>query len=118
MKRSIIKQRALNLDINPNELDSIGRKMHDFMSELYPICRSITGEGNRETLALIKRHIPVQIVEVPSGTRAYDWVVPKEWNIKDAYIKNSKGEKVVDFKKSNLHVLSYSQPINKKVTLK
>ncbi len=93
----------------------IGRQMHRLISELYPICRSITGNGVRETLRLMRRHLPLDIREVPSGTPVFDWIVPKEWNIKDAYIKNSKGERVIDFKKSNLHVVSYSEPIKKKL---
>ena len=91
--------------------------MYELMKKLYPICRSITGDGVRETLNIIKKHVPIETHEIPSGTKAFDWVVPKEWNIKDAYIKNSKGEKIVDFKVSNLYVLNYSTPVNKTVTL-
>ncbi|MCA9422526.1 MAG: DUF4910 domain-containing protein, partial [Nitrospira sp.] len=91
--------------------------MHRLIADLYPICRSITGNGVRETLHLIGKHIPVEIHEVPSGTKVFDWIVPKEWNIQDAYIKNSRGERVVDFQKSNLHVVSYSQPIHTTMTL-
>ncbi len=96
----------------------VGKEMYQLMSNLYPFCRSITGNGVRATLRMIKKHIPLEIHEVPSGTEVFDWTVPKEWNIKDAYIRNSKGEKIIDFKKSNLHVLNYSIPIKKKVTLK
>jgi aminopeptidase-like protein len=85
---------------------------------LYPICRSITGNGVRETLKVLQEHIPLTIQEVPSGTPVFDWTVPKEWNITDAYIKNSKGEKIVDFQKSNLHILNYSIPVHAKVSLK
>jgi len=95
----------------------VGEEMHRFIADLYPICRSITGDGVRDTLHLIGKHIPLEIREIPSGTKVFDWTVPKEWNIRDAYIKNSKGERVVDFKKSNLHVVSYSQPIHTKMTL-
>jgi aminopeptidase-like protein len=94
-----------------------GKEMYKLMKKLYPICRSITGDGVRETLNIIKEHIPIEIHEVPTGTKVFDWTVPKEWNIKDAYIKNTRGEKIVDFKKSNLHVLNYSVPINKKMPL-
>ena len=93
-----------------------GPWMFRFMEELYPICRSITGEGTRETLRRIASHIPLDIHEVPSGTPAFDWTVPKEWNIRDAYIKNNTGERVVDFRKSNLHVLNYSAPFRGKVS--
>jgi aminopeptidase-like protein len=96
---------------------AVGEKLHRFISEMYPICRSITGNGLRETLDLIKNHVPLTKHEVPTGTQVFDWKVPKEWNIKDAYIKNSNGEKIVDFNNSNLHVASYSIPIHKKVPL-
>lgn len=98
--------------------DGIGKEMYSFIKQLFPICRSITGNGVRETLRMIREHIPIEIHEIPSGMKVYDWTIPKEWNIKDAYIKNSKGEKIVDFKKSNLHVLNYSVPVNKKLKLK
>ncbi len=82
--------------------------MYQFISDLYPICRSITGEGFRQTLRLIQKHIPLTIHEVASGTQVFDWTVPLEWNIVDAYIKNAKGQRIVDFQESNLHVVSYS----------
>jgi aminopeptidase-like protein len=96
---------------------SLGKEMHALITRLFPICRSITGDGVRETLNIIKREIPLVIHEVPSGTNVFDWEIPKEWNIKDAYIKDSKGKKIVDFKNSNLHVLNYSIPVHKHVTL-
>jgi len=95
----------------------IGSEMHRLMGELYPICRSITGNGVRETLRIISRHIPIKIHNVPTGAQVFDWTVPKEWNIKDAYIKNARGERVVDFQQSNLHVVNYSVPINKRIAL-
>ncbi|MBO3457158.1 DUF4910 domain-containing protein [Aetokthonos hydrillicola Thurmond2011] len=104
----------IGTDIN---LNGVGQEMYEFITDLYPICRSITGDGLRKTLHLIEKHIPLNINEVKSGTAVFDWTVPKEWNIRDAYIKNSSGEKVVDFKKSNLHVLNYSIPINQKMPL-
>jgi aminopeptidase-like protein len=79
--------------------------------ELYPICRSITGNGLRETLAILARHAPLQISEVASDTQVLDWVVPREWNIRDAWVKNDAGVRVVDFAASNLHVVNYSTPI-------
>ena len=81
------------------------------------MCRSITGNGLRQSLRLVQRHIPLTIHEVPTGTQVFDWTVPREWNIADAYIKNSKGERIVDFKKSNLHVVNYSVPVKARVTL-
>jgi aminopeptidase-like protein len=100
------------------DLNQLGKEMYQLMSELYPICRSITGNGIRETLGKIKRIVPIEVHEVVSGTKVFDWTVPKEWNIKDAYVKNSKGEKIIDFKKSSLHILNYSVPIQKKVSLR
>jgi aminopeptidase-like protein len=88
-----------------------GAEMYEIVSDLYPICRSITGNGLRQTLRRLQRLAPLALQEVPTGTQVFDWVVPKEWNINDAYIKNSKGERVVDFQKSNLHVVNYSTPI-------
>ena len=99
-------------------LKRVGQEIYDLIAQLYPINRSITGDGFRETMCLIKQHIPLTIREVPTGTKVYDWTVPKEWNIKDAYVKNSKGEKVIDFQESNLHVVSYSVPVKKKMPLK
>jgi aminopeptidase-like protein len=95
----------------------LGIEMHRFISDLYPVCRSITGEGVRETLRFIQKRIPVAIEEVASGTKVFDWTVPLEWNIRDAYIKNLRGERVVDFRKSNLHVVSYSRPVKQRLTL-
>jgi len=109
----------LNISDLKNSIDPVktGQELHSLIGKLYPICRSITGSGLRQTLDILKHNIPLQIHEVPSGTKVFDWVVPKEWNINDAYIKDSAGEKVVDFKKSNLHILNYSMPINKTVNL-
>jgi aminopeptidase-like protein len=106
---------AVKADPNSPEL---GQLMHSFVSELYPICRSITGNGLRETLRRIKEKIPLQIQEVPSGTQVFDWTVPREWNIQDAYIKNSRGDRVVDFQRSNLHVVNYSVPIRTRLSLR
>jgi aminopeptidase-like protein len=94
---------------NPTE---IGRELHRFAAELYPICRSITGDGIRRTLALIQNRIPLQIVEVPTGSTVFDWTVPKEWNIRDAYIQGPDGKRVVDFRQCNLHVMNYSTPVH------
>jgi len=99
------------------DIKTIQNEMFDLMSELYPICRSITGEGVRKSLNIIKNHINLTINEVPSGTKVFDWEVPKEWNITDAYIIAPNGGKIIDFKKSNLHVVGYSIPIKKKIQL-
>ena len=95
----------------------IDAQMHALIAELYPICRSITGRGFRQTLRRLQEEIPLEVHEVPSGTRVLDWTVPKEWNIRDAYIKNSFGERVVDFRACNLHVVSYSVPVRRTMTL-
>ena len=97
-------------------LEEIGNSMHRLIAELYPICRSITGNGVRRTLEIIGRHIPLEIHEVPSGTPVFDWTVPPEWNIRDAYVKNSKGDRVIDFKQCNLHVVSYSVPVRARMS--
>ncbi len=91
--------------------------MYDLMGELFPICRSITGNGVRQTLEIIKKHIPLDIHEVSTGTQVFDWTIPKEWNIDDAYVVSPSGEKIIDFKKSNLHILNYSIPIKGKIKL-
>jgi aminopeptidase-like protein len=88
----------------------VGKSMHALMRELFPICRSITGAGVRETLAALGRRIPLELHEVPSGTQVLDWTVPDEWNIEDAYIARD-GCRVVDFRESNLHVMNYSEPV-------
>jgi aminopeptidase-like protein len=86
-------------------------------TELYPLCRSITGDGVRATLDVIGREIPVDVHEVPSGTPVLDWIVPAEWNIRDAYVADATGERVIDFRRSNLHVVSYSVPVRRTMTL-
>lgn len=95
-----------------------GNEIYSLIERLYPICRSITGNGVRETLKIIEEDVPLETYEIPSGSRVFDWEVPNEWRINDAYIKNSRGDKVVDFKVSNLHVLNYSAPIRKKLSLR
>ncbi len=96
---------------------ALGEELHRFARELFPICRSITGDGLRQTLARIQARTPLQITEVPTGTAVFDWTVPKEWNIRDAFIKDAAGKRVVDFQKCNLHVMNYSMPVRAKMTL-
>jgi aminopeptidase-like protein len=91
--------------------------MHALMRYLYPICRSLTGRGVQETFDIINRHVPFELTHVPSGTRIYDWTIPNEWNIRDAWIADSQGRRVVDFRESNLHVLAYSVPVRVTLTL-
>lgn len=93
-----------------------GQELHDLMAVLYPICRSITGQGVRETLQYLQRQIPLEIREVASGTRVFDWTVPLEWNIQGAYLATIRGEKLLDFRANNLHVVSYSVPVKGRFT--
>jgi aminopeptidase-like protein len=97
--------------------EGIGECLFALIERLYPICRSITGDGVRETLSIIGEHLPLTIREVPSGTKVLDWTVPPEWNIRDAYVADSSGARVIDFKASNLHVVSYSMPVHARMTL-
>ncbi|MBC3765572.1 DUF4910 domain-containing protein [Neptunicella marina] len=99
------------------DLAAAQQKMQQLMLQLYPICRSITGPGVRESLALLQQHIPLEIKSVASGTKVLDWIVPDEWQINDAYIKDASGKRVVDFTQHNLHVMSYSQPVNRVMSL-
>lgn len=95
----------------------ISNNMYSLVKELFPICRSITGDGVRKTLRIIQREIPeLKIFEVPTGTKVFDWIVPKEWNIKGGYIETLEGKKVIDFADTNLHVMGYSLPIDKIVS--
>src|ERR1700750_2614229 len=98
-------------------MKTLGHQMHAFIEHLYPICRSITGAGLRNTLRIIREQVPIELREVPSGTRGLDWVVPKEWSIRHAWIKNSAGERLVDFQELNLHVVNYSRPIHETMRL-
>ena len=94
--------------------DNIGEQLYKLCEKMFPICRSITGNGVRQTLEILKEVVPdITVHEVPSGTQVFDWTVPKEWNIKDAWIKDEKGNKILDFNKCNLSVLGYSLPLDK-----
>ncbi len=102
---------------NCSDSDAVGNEVYALIKELFPICRSITGNGVRQTLEIISQHIPLDIQEVPSGTKVFDWAVPKEWNIRDAWVKDGHGRKVIDFQKSNLHVINYSMPFKGGISL-
>ena len=95
----------------------VGDQLHELIVELYPLCRSLTGGGVRNTLSILQRLVPLHVHEVPTGIKVFDWTVPQEWNIEDAYIKNSRGERIVDFRQSNLHVMSYSVPVKARMSL-
>ena len=92
------------------------KEADDLLKQIFPICRSITGNGVRKTLSILRSVTDFEIKEVPSGTKVYDWEIPNEWNVQDAYVENSSGERVIDFKKNNLHLLNYSIPFNEKVS--
>lgn len=94
-----------------------GEEMHRLIEELFPTCRSITGDGVRQTLRVIQREIPLQVHEVPSGTPVFDWTVPREWNVRHAYIETLDGRRVVDFADCNLHLLQYSVPVDRVMPL-
>lgn len=93
----------------------VGREAYALVERLYPFCRSLTGEGVRQTLRALQDYVPLTIHEVPSGTRAYDWVVPNEWTVRDAYVLDGRGRKVIDLRSSNLHLMGYSAPIDARV---
>ncbi len=99
-------------DLNAAEHAGVGEEMHSLIQRLYPICRSITGDGFRASLRLLSQHLSLETHEVPTGTSVFDWTVPKEWNVRDAYVKNRSGERVIDFQRSNLHLVNYSVPIH------
>jgi aminopeptidase-like protein len=91
--------------------------MWSFVEELFPVCRSVTGNGVRQTLARVQEEVPLTIIEVPTGTRVFDWQVPKEWNIRSAYIERPDGGRIADFSDNNLHIVSYSAPLDRKMPL-
>jgi aminopeptidase-like protein len=94
-----------------------GEVAYSLIQRLYPLCRSITGNGVRRSLRLLREMVPLASREVMSDTPVFDWAVPDEWNIRDAFIMNRSGERLIDFRKSNLHVLNYSVPVNRTMSL-
>ncbi|KIZ42492.1 MULTISPECIES: DUF4910 domain-containing protein [Rhodopseudomonas] len=98
-------------------IDDVGTEIFALAVKIFPICRSITGDGVRQTLREVAAHIALDIHEVPTGTQVLDWTVPREWNIRDAFIKNARGERIVDFNQSNLHVMGYSVPVRQRISL-
>ena len=100
-----------------HEAETVGRDAYELMVRLFPLCRSLTGNGVRATFDLIEDEIPITRTEIPSGTRIFDWIAPDEWNIRDAYIAAPDGTRVVDFQRSSLHVVSYSEPVRTTLSL-
>jgi len=94
----------------------LGAEIDLYMRRLFPITRSITGPGNRETLRMLQELVPLSIKEYPSGTPVYDWIIPDEWRVRDAWIKDRDGNKLIDFQQSNIHLVSYSKPVHKRLT--
>lgn len=95
----------------------IGQEIHELVRRLYPIPRSLTGEGVRETLRLLREVVPLELVEVPSGTRVLDWTIPPEWNVREAYLETPSGERLADFRQHNLHLVGYSVPVRERLPL-
>lgn len=108
---------AIRQLIDSLDTEATGRELHEQIQDLYPICRSITGAGLRETLHRVQRAIPLELREVASGTKVLDWTVPREWNIRDAYLKDASGNRIVDFAQHNLHVVNYSVPVRARLSL-
>ena len=98
------------------ELERAGAEMLELMRKLYPLCRSLTGDGVRETLRIVGEIVPLTVTEVPSGTPVFDWTVPREWNVADAWIAGADGRRLVDFRASSLHVVGYSGPVRARVS--
>ena len=94
-----------------------GNEMYALAERLFPICRSITGNGVRQSLQILREIIPLEVHEVPSGTRVFDWVVPREWNAREAWVRDPQGRKVIDFQDNNLHLLNYSVPVHRRMSL-
>lgn len=108
--------RGVDWDAAPAAAEA-GSEIHQLIRELYPICRSISGDGVRETFELLAPFLPLDVTEVPTGTAVFDWTVPREWNIRDAWIADADGNRLADFRACNLHVLGYSVPVRMRLTL-
>jgi aminopeptidase-like protein len=97
------------------EPEEVGRDLHALMRELFPIPRSLTGNGVRETLARLARDVPVDVVELPTGTQVFDWTLPREWNVREAWVEGPDGTRVIDVAQSSLHLLGYSTPVDEEL---
>jgi len=102
---------------SPADGGADGERLHALVRELFPLNRSLTGDGVRQTLAILARRIPLEVHEVPSGTQVFDWTVPDEWTMRDAWITGPDGRRVVDVRHSNLHLVQYSVPVRARLTL-
>ena len=91
------------------------KELDELLQKLFPISRSLSGLGNRETFRILKELIPLELTEYPSGTQVYDWTIPEEWRIRDAWIKSPDGERLVDYQECNLHVVGYSSPVRQRM---
>jgi aminopeptidase-like protein len=109
------RRRGVDRDAVPAAVEA-GSEIHELLRQLYPICRSISGNGVRQTFDLLARMLPLEVTEVPTGTAVFDWTVPREWNIRDAWIADLDGNRIVDFSNCNLHVLGYSEPIHARLS--
>ena len=111
----LVVKYKININTSPSKIVEyyFSNNFKESLHDLFPICRSITGKGNRLTLKKLKKISPINNKSIPSGKNVFDWKVPNEWNISDGYIEDLNGKKIIDFKKSNLHIMSYSIPINK-----
>ena len=118
MKSNMKKTKKNDFDFIESQISMIEKEMKSLMGDLFPICRSITGDGVRKTHKIIGNHIKLKTFEIPSGTKVFDWTIPKEWNINDAYVIDPAGKKIIDFKKHNLHLVGYSIPLKKTLTKK
>lgn len=103
--------------MNLLDMDAAGDRMHALAADLFPICRSITGQGVRTSLARLAQEISLKVLEIPSGASVYDWTVPEEWNVRQAWIKDSQGREILNFKNHNLHLVGYSTPIHETLSL-
>jgi aminopeptidase-like protein len=110
----MLQRNATTAEISAPTL--VGHEMYNLIARLFPMCRSITGDGVRATLQTLQKYVPLNIFEIPTGTKVFDWVVPKEWNIRDAFVLDDEGNKVIDFRENNLHVVGYSVPVDKYVS--
>lgn len=113
-----VRHHSLDVVMAPVSVAETGIEMHDLMARLWPICRSLSGQGVRDTLTILKEHMPdLRIDRIASGEKCFDWVVPDEWNIRDAYIVAPDGTRLCEFARNNLHVMGYSLPVDAELDL-